>query len=65
MVSHDPPTVSVSFTHPSADRLKDTAANILATKEFTVNIISEVSEFHVRVIKGGNLLTRLAPPAFR
>lgn len=41
MVAHDPPTVMVSFTHPSPDELKGTCENILATKEFTTNIISE------------------------
>ncbi|KZP18708.1 hypothetical protein FIBSPDRAFT_956080 [Athelia psychrophila] len=40
MVSHDPPLLSVSFSL-SPRRPKDTRENILATKEFTVNIISE------------------------
>lgn len=39
-VSHNPPLVSVSF-RLSPDRPKDTRENILATKQFTVNIISE------------------------
>lgn len=42
MCSHNPPMVMVSFTHPSATQLKDSAANILETKNFTANIISEV-----------------------
>ncbi|KAF7984236.1 hypothetical protein HWV62_16052 [Athelia sp. TMB] len=40
MVSHDPPLLSISFSL-SPRRPKDTRENILATKEFTVNIISE------------------------
>ncbi|KAF9263233.1 hypothetical protein L218DRAFT_902149 [Marasmius fiardii PR-910] len=40
MVSHNPPLVSVSFLL-SPKRPKDTRENILGTKEFTVNIISE------------------------
>ncbi|KAF8609058.1 flavoprotein oxygenase [Ceratobasidium sp. AG-I] len=40
MVCHNPPIVSVSFTH-SPTRRKDTSINIRETKEFTVNIISE------------------------
>lgn len=39
-VSHHPPLVSISFRLSPA-RPKDTRENILATKEFTVNIISE------------------------
>jgi flavin reductase (DIM6/NTAB) family NADH-FMN oxidoreductase RutF len=35
-----PPLLSISLNTPSG-RLKNTAANILATKQFTVNIISE------------------------
>ncbi|GAA6008148.1 flavin reductase family protein [Rhodotorula paludigena] len=38
---HDPPTVVVSFTHPNGDELKGTCENILDTKEFVANIISE------------------------
>ncbi|GAA6011860.1 hypothetical protein JCM11491_000774 [Sporobolomyces phaffii] len=41
MVAHDPPTVMVSFSHPSPTELKGTCENILATKQFTVNLISE------------------------
>ncbi|TFK44779.1 hypothetical protein BDQ12DRAFT_673569 [Crucibulum laeve] len=40
MVSHNPPLLSVSFSL-SPRRPKDTRENLLATKEFTVNIISE------------------------
>lgn len=40
MVCHNPPIVSVSFTH-SPTRRKDTSVNIRETKQFTVNIISE------------------------
>lgn len=39
-VSHDPPLVSVSFS-ASAGGEKDSCANIRATREFTVSIISE------------------------
>ncbi|CAE6357150.1 unnamed protein product [Rhizoctonia solani] len=40
MVCHNPPLVSVSFTH-SPTRRKDSSVNIRETKQFTVNIISE------------------------
>ncbi|KAL5524160.1 hypothetical protein ACEPAG_8333 [Sanghuangporus baumii] len=40
LVAHNPPLLSVSFVLPS-NRPKDTRENIKATKEFTVNIISE------------------------
>ncbi|GJE94216.1 flavin reductase family protein [Phanerochaete sordida] len=40
MVSHYPPLVSISITNIGSS-FKDTAANIRATKEFVVNIISE------------------------
>ncbi|RDB25416.1 Uncharacterized protein YwrF [Hypsizygus marmoreus] len=40
MVSHNPPLVSISFRLSPA-RPKDSRENIIATKEFTVNIISE------------------------
>lgn len=39
MVNHDPPILTVGFS--GATGIKDTAANILATGECTVNIISE------------------------
>ena len=43
MVTGNPPVVSIGILHnPKAPNgLKDTAANILATKGFTVNLISE------------------------
>ncbi|CAE6420586.1 unnamed protein product [Rhizoctonia solani] len=40
MVSHNPPLISVSFTH-GPTRQKDSSINIRETKQFTVNIISE------------------------
>ncbi|KAF5370790.1 hypothetical protein D9758_002001 [Tetrapyrgos nigripes] len=40
MVSHNPPLLSISFSL-SPRRPKDTRENILNTKQFTVNIISE------------------------
>jgi flavin reductase (DIM6/NTAB) family NADH-FMN oxidoreductase RutF len=41
VLSHDPPLLLVSvLSHPDR-RLKDTAKNILATKEFTVSLVSE------------------------
>ena len=40
MVGHIPPLLSVSFSL-SQKRMKHTRENIVATKEFTVNIISE------------------------
>ncbi|TFK74595.1 hypothetical protein BDN72DRAFT_759620 [Pluteus cervinus] len=39
-VAHNPPIISLSFSIPSK-RPKDTRENILATKEFTVNIVTE------------------------
>ena len=43
MVTGDPPVVSIGVLHntKTPSGLKDTAANILATKGFTVNLISE------------------------
>ncbi|GAA5917202.1 hypothetical protein JCM6882_002253 [Rhodosporidiobolus microsporus] len=41
MVCHNPPMVMVSFTHPNGDELKGSCENILETKEFSANIISE------------------------
>ncbi|KAJ8696771.1 hypothetical protein PTI98_006612 [Pleurotus ostreatus] len=40
MVSHNPPLLSISFSL-SPRRPKDTRENILSTKKFTVNIISD------------------------
>lgn len=40
MISHNPPLISVSFRLTPA-RTKDSRENILANKQFTVNIISE------------------------
>jgi len=40
MVTHNPPLISVSCSNV-AGKLKDTAANVKATKGFTVNIMSE------------------------
>lgn len=40
MVSSNPPMLSISFSL-SSRRKKDTRENVLATKEFTVNIISQ------------------------
>ncbi|GAA6052662.1 hypothetical protein JCM3770_003917 [Rhodotorula araucariae] len=38
---HDPPIVMVSFTHSNGQELKGSCENILQTKEFSANIISE------------------------
>jgi flavin reductase (DIM6/NTAB) family NADH-FMN oxidoreductase RutF len=39
VVSHDPPVIMISvLSHPEG-RLKDTAANIFATREFVVNLV--------------------------
>ena len=40
MANHNPPIISVS-TYTRGDAPKDTARNIIDTKEFTVNIIAE------------------------
>ncbi|OZJ03577.1 hypothetical protein BZG36_03047 [Bifiguratus adelaidae] len=39
--AHDPPTIMFSVANAGPDKLKDTAANIIETGEFTVNIINE------------------------
>ncbi len=45
MANHDPPVVVVSFTHPppkdGQSSLKETCQNILDTKQFVANLISE------------------------
>lgn len=41
LVSPNPPTLMVSITHDKPPARKETCANILDTKEFVVNIISE------------------------
>jgi flavin reductase (DIM6/NTAB) family NADH-FMN oxidoreductase RutF len=42
MVAHNPPLLSISFSHsPRTGKSKDTKENILATKQFTVSIMSE------------------------
>jgi flavin reductase (DIM6/NTAB) family NADH-FMN oxidoreductase RutF len=38
VVSHDPPVVMISVLPHPEGRLKDTAANILATRDFVVNL---------------------------
>jgi hypothetical protein len=40
MANHNPPIISIS-TYTMGDAPKDTARNIIDTKEFTVNIIAE------------------------
>jgi flavin reductase (DIM6/NTAB) family NADH-FMN oxidoreductase RutF len=42
VMGHEPPTVALGLL-PRAGRLKDTAANILATGEFVVNLVSEAN----------------------
>ncbi|MFV3126012.1 flavin reductase family protein [Niveispirillum sp. KHB5.9] len=41
MVGDDPPLLALGLMHRPDGRLKDTTANILATGEFTVNLVSE------------------------
>lgn len=43
MMGHDPPTISIGITRKGGDKEvpKDTLANILETKEFVVNMMSE------------------------
>lgn len=41
VMGHDPPIVVLGIERHSERGLKDTAANILATKEFVVNLVSE------------------------
>jgi flavin reductase (DIM6/NTAB) family NADH-FMN oxidoreductase RutF len=38
-VSHDPPVIMIAVLPHPAGRLKDTAANIFATREFVVNLV--------------------------
>lgn len=40
VVSHDPPVVMIAVLPHPEGRLKDTAANIFATREFTINLVS-------------------------
>ncbi|MDR3467195.1 MAG: flavin reductase family protein [Xanthobacteraceae bacterium] len=42
-VGQDPPTVVIGLLHKPQNALKDTAANILATGEFVVNLVSEAN----------------------
>lgn len=39
VMGHEPPTVAIGILRGSGDGLKDTAANILATGEFVVNLV--------------------------
>jgi flavin reductase (DIM6/NTAB) family NADH-FMN oxidoreductase RutF len=56
VMGHDPAVAMVSvLAHPEA-RLKDTASNILATKEFVINLVSET------VAKAMNVTCIDAPP---
>jgi flavin reductase (DIM6/NTAB) family NADH-FMN oxidoreductase RutF len=56
VLSYDPPLLLVSIlSHPDR-RLKDTAHNILATKEFTVSLVSEA------IAEGMNVTCIDAPP---
>jgi len=55
MVSHNPPLLSISF-NLSPKKPKDTRENILATKEFVVNIVSEA------FIEAANSASVEAPP---
>lgn len=41
MVGDDPPLLALGIMHRPDGRLKDTTANILATGEFTVNLVAE------------------------
>ena len=57
VMGHDPAVAMVSvLAHPEA-RLKDTANNILATKEFVINLVSEA------VAEAMNITCIDAPPA--
>src|ERR1044071_655774 len=39
VVSHDPPVVMIAVLPHAERRLKDTAANVFATREFVVNLV--------------------------
>ncbi|KAK4702305.1 hypothetical protein P7C70_g3919, partial [Phenoliferia sp. Uapishka_3] len=56
IVSHNPPTIVISFTNGNPPAKKESAANILATKEFTVSIISEA------LVEAANSTSIDAPP---
>ncbi|KAL8278226.1 hypothetical protein RQP46_009399 [Phenoliferia psychrophenolica] len=56
IVSHNPPTIVISFSHSKPPARKETAANILETKTFTVNIISEA------FVEAANVTSIDAPP---
>lgn len=55
MISHNPPTIMISCTNTPGRGPRDTIINIQATKEFTVNIISEP------FIEGANFTSVDAP----
>jgi len=55
-VSENPPLVSISFIGLLRNKQKDTRKNILMTKDFTVNIISE------RLIEAASATAIEAPP---
>jgi len=41
VMGHEPPIVAVSVLPHPEQRMKDTGANILATEEFVINLVSE------------------------
>lgn len=55
MMGDDPPTVAIGIM-PGAGRLKDTAANILATGEFVINLVAQDN------VEAMNLTCIDAPP---
>ena len=58
VMGHEPPIVVISVLPHPAGRLKDTGANILATQEFVVNLVSE------SMAEGMNIACIDAPPGF-
>jgi flavin reductase (DIM6/NTAB) family NADH-FMN oxidoreductase RutF len=56
IMGHDPPVMMVSVLPHPERRLKDTAANILGTREFVVNLVSE------RIAEAMNIACIDAPP---
>jgi flavin reductase (DIM6/NTAB) family NADH-FMN oxidoreductase RutF len=56
VMGHDPPILAVGMLRHPEDRPKDTPANILATREFVVNLVNEA------VAEQMNITTADAPP---
>ena len=62
VVSHDPPVLMISVLPHPERRLKDTAANVFATREFVVNLVPRsmaeaMNITNIDALRGANELT--------